>query len=381
MRVITYTPHGALPDLRGFAPAIVASEIARRLGFTSNIHVTAREHGLSAFEVHPSLGEIHRVAEASWNARLRKLLRLDLNPLHAKLAGLCTELQTQLVHAHQIEFPVADFRRRLGKNIPIVVHAHSVRSWNEKLGTADRYLAVSEFTREQLIARGFPENRVSVVPNGADTDLFSPADETTRLGLRTALGIPADCFVLAYVGRKQASKGFVTFLQTLKILHERGLQVRGVCAGPTPADALKEDDYAEREVLRQALIEQKLLADLPALPHHQLVNVYRLADCLLFATQFKGEQHPLVLIEALATGCVVLTTRLAGITETVRHGEQALLLDDAGDCHEAAERIQHIATHPAEYAAMREAGRTLARNRYDWRTIAGQVEQIYFSLL
>ena len=111
------------------------------------------------------------------------------------------------------------------------------------------------------------------------------------------------------------------------------------------------------------------------------MNVYRVADVLLFATRFKGEQHPLVLIEGLATGCAVITSRLAGITETVTDKEHALLLEDASDAQEAAALALDIASNPASYCAMREAGRERARSRYDWRTIAGQVEQLYFSLV
>lgn len=380
MKAATYTPHGALPDLRGFAPAIVAAEISKHLGFTRNIHVTAREAGLGCFDLHPELGAIHRISESTAYTRMRKTLRWDPQPLHARLAHLCKTEQIDLLHAHQIEFPVTDFRRRMGRNIPVVIHAHSVRSWNPGLGLADRYIAVSSFTRDSLIERGFPAERIEVIPNGADTDLFSPADALTRNGLRTALGIAADSFVLAYVGRKQAAKGFVSFLQTLQILTAKGLQVKGVCAGPTPADTLKEAGYAGREHLRQALIADGTLIDLPALPHHQLVNVYRLADTLLFATRFKGEQHPLVLIEALATGCAVITSRLAGITETVSNKEHALLLEDASDAAEAASLVLEIASHPERYTAMRAAGRERARERYDWRIIAGQVEKIYFSL-
>lgn len=380
MKAVTYTPHGALPDLRGFAPAIVAAEISKRLGFTRNLHVTAREAGLGEFDLHPELGEIRRIAEGAAYARMRKTFRFDPQPLHARLARLCQTREIDLVHAHQIEFPVADFRRRVGREMPVVIHAHSVRSWSPELGLADRYIAVSSFTRDSLVERGFPAERIEVIPNGADTDLFSPADATTRNGLRIALGIPAESFVVAYVGRKQASKGFVTFLQALQNLAARGLQVQGVCAGPTPADTLKEEGYAEREVLRRQLIADSVLIDLPALPHHQLVNVYRVADVLLFATRFKGEQHPLVLIEGLATGCAVITSRLAGITETVTDREHALLLEDASDAQEAATLILDIAAHPQQYTAMRTAGRERARSRYDWRTIAGQVEQIYFAL-
>ena len=382
MKIVTYTPHGALPDLRGFAPAIVAGEIAARLGFVRNVHVTAQEEGLSAFEYHPRLGEIHRFREsAAYRFFFKKLSRLNPYPEQARLAKLCQTIRPDLVHAHQIEFPVADFQRRLGRKLPVVVHAHSVRGFAAERGLADRYIAVSEFTRNQLIEKGFPGERIVVVPNGADTDLFSPADEATRNGLRAALGLEAEAFVLAYVGRKQAAKGFVSFLQTLDGLAKRGLRVKGVCAGPIPPDTLREEGYEAREKLRLALIARGLLVDLPALPHHQLVNVYRVADALHFATRFKGEQHPLVLIEGMACGCAVLTSRIAGISETVTHSEQTLLLDEPENPEEAIAYLLDIADHPEKYAPMRVAGRERARSLYDWRAISGRVERIYFELL
>ena len=190
---------------------LAAGEIARHLGFADNVHVTAREGSLTEFGVHPVYGEVYRLDQSpACRLLFRKISRLD---------------------------------------IPIIVHAHSVRSFRADLGVADRYLAVSSFTRDQLIANGFPADKIEVVPNGADSELFSPADEAARQGLRTALGLPMACFVVAYVGRKQAAKGFVTFPQTVEALAARGLHVCGLCAGPIPADTLREDGYAQREAL------------------------------------------------------------------------------------------------------------------------------------
>ena len=78
MKAVTYTPHGALPDLRGFAPAIVAAEISKRLGFTRNLHVTAREAGLGEFDLHPELGEIPRRPDGSVLGTLREWGAVEL---------------------------------------------------------------------------------------------------------------------------------------------------------------------------------------------------------------------------------------------------------------------------------------------------------------
>lgn len=94
-----------------------------------------REGALAEFDVHPVCGEVYRLGE---NPACRFLFRKL-----SRLARLCQTLRPDIVHAHQIEFPVTGFRRLSRLDTPILVHAHSVRSFRAEFGVADRYLAVS----------------------------------------------------------------------------------------------------------------------------------------------------------------------------------------------------------------------------------------------
>ena len=233
-----------------------------------------------------------------------------------------------------------------------------------------------------MIAKGFLADKVEIVPNGADTELFSPAAEAARQGLRTALGLPMKCFVVVCVGRKQVAKGLVTFLQAVEMLAARGIPVRGLCAGPIAADTLREDGYAQREAWRLSLIaDRQGPADRYAGVAASTIGQYLPGcRCVALRLPIQGEQHPSVLIEGLATGCPVITSGIAGISESVSHQEPPILMDDAGDVREAAEHLFKIASYPENYLAMCRNGRDLARRKYDWRAISGQVERIYFSL-
>jgi len=77
MRAAIYVPHGAVPDKRGFAPAIVAWNHARRLKAASPLIISAREHYLSAHEIVDGI-PVYRIGEGRLYRRVfRKMTRLD----------------------------------------------------------------------------------------------------------------------------------------------------------------------------------------------------------------------------------------------------------------------------------------------------------------
>jgi len=380
MHVVTYIPHGAIPDTRGYAPALAAQYLAKHLTSSRNVHVCARESYALTYEVDAEHGPIWRIEEGRLYRRLfRKITRLDPWPLHARLARLLRQQPVDLLHAHQLEFPVADFRRRFGRDLPIVLHAHAVRTFDPKRGLADAYVAVSKFTRDELITRGFPAERIHVVHNGADTDRFAPLAPELREKLRAQFGFEGKR-VLAYVGRKEEQKGYFDFLEALELLARDDVNVRGIAAGSLPPGAERDPAFAPALKRAKELVARGVLVDLPPVAHRELPQIFQIADVLLFPTRFKGEQHPLVLIEALAAGCVVVTNPIAGIPETVGEGTVVFLRKDA-TAVDLAQAAAGVLAHPERFTDMRQKGRALAVERYDWRQQSTQLERIYFSVL
>lgn len=380
MNVVTYTPHGLLPDVRGFAPSLAAQYLARHLLLFRNTHVCGQENHPLSYEDNAELGPIWRLREGRVYRRLfRKMTRLDPWPLHARLARLLKRIPVDLVHAHQLEFPVDDFRRRLGRKIPVVLHAHAVRSFDSSLGMADAYIAVSEFTRDALVQKGFPHERIHVVHNGADVDRFSPATPDDRRHLRTLLGAE-NKRIVAYVGRKVEQKGYFDFIRTLELLAETRSDIRGIAVGALPPNADRDPDVHVGLARVRNLISRGILLDLPPLPHAGVARVMQLADVLLFTTRFSGEQHPMVLIEALATGCVVITTPVAGIPETVDNGSAILLKEQFTPADIFAATLD-VLENPDLYAGMQQRARGRAIDQYDWRRQSVQLERIFFDCL
>jgi len=84
------------------------------------------------------------------------------------------------------------------------------------------------------------------------------------------------------------------------------------------------------------------------------------ADVFVFPTSYRNEGQPLVVLEAMAAGLAIVSTKHRGIPDTVRNGEEALLTDP-GDVDELAGALERLAGDPALRARLGAA----ARVRYE----------------
>lgn len=382
MKLISYVPHGAVPDVRGFSPALAAANIVKHLRFFSPVTVCGNELYPPGLVADAQLGAIFRIEEGSIYRRVfRKLAGLDPHPMHARAARFINRYGADIFHAHQLEFPVNDFLRRLRRPVPVVIHAHAVRTFDPRRGVAEKYIAVSQYTKDNLLKLGYPAARLAVVYNGVDTALFSPASLDEKVKLKALLRLAADAVVLGYIGRKSAAKGYLIFLRTAKRLLADFPRLCIVAAGPTPPDAGQEAEFSSIESEAAALHATGRFIEFPALPHRHLANVYRVMDIFLAPTYFGGEQHPLAVCEALASGCIAVVSDHAGIRETIADNVTGILLPDPRHEQAVTEKVGQIIADIDSFQQLRQSARHFAVNHFDWSIAAGKLEEIYLGIL
>lgn len=387
---ITYVPHGTIPDWRGFSPSIVAQRLGTQFRFFSNSFVCASEIYADKQSASETLGIIRRIGPSPLYTRLfTKWTKLEPYPLDVRLARICEQFKPAVVHAHQLEFPVNRFLKRLSYRPKIVLHAHAVRDFDARLGEADLYLPVSDYTRKLLIERGFPAAKTQVLYNGVDTRSFAPPSASERTDLLQRIGAgalansSAGIRVIGFVGRKEVDKGYLDFLLSVKALQDAGYSVVGLSAGPTPRSAFDHPQWQEQEALRQEMLNptdgRVRLIDLPAIPHKQVQSVYKLIDFFVFPSRFVGEQHPLALLEAMSCGCVVITSPIASVRETVTPDQDGIILPTDWNADSLTSALRGLLDNPQAAEALRQQARVRAMD-FDWSRIAAQLEAYYFSL-
>jgi teichuronic acid biosynthesis glycosyltransferase TuaC len=177
------------------------------------------------------------------------------------------------------------------------------------LRAARRVLAVSESLKQIAVALGVPPPKVRVIPNGVDTGRFFPMD---RSEARRALDLPRDARILLTVGGLNEGKGqhrIVAMLPSLIREHPDLLYV--VVGGARRADSLRP--VLEGLIRYHGLRDHVLLAGERS---HEEIPLW-MGACDVFCLATRSEGWANVLLEALACGRPVVSTRVGGNAEIV----------------------------------------------------------------
>ncbi|MFI9802993.1 glycosyltransferase family 4 protein [Streptomyces sp. NPDC052301] len=301
--------------------------------------------------------------------RLAAPLLLSRTPVGAgwrrQLRRIIEQEGVDLVNGHAPVPLFADAAARAADDTgrPFVLTYHTGRMRKGNL-PADAFLAVYERTvlagtarraREVIcssdyvvadLARLFA-GRAAVVPPGADLDLFAPSP------------LPGEPRVL-FVGsldRHTAYKGLSGLLRTVAELREAGTPVRLEVVG----DGAAAGDYRQRAA-RLGLDEATAVFS-GRLFGEDLAAAYRRARVLALPTSY--DSFPSVLVEAMAAGRPVVTTRVGGIPTLVRHEENGLLVAP-GDRAALRGALTRVLTDRAFADRLAEAGLCHVRAELGW---------------
>lgn len=163
---------------------------------------------------------------------------------------------------------------------------------------ADAIVVNSEAGRRFHVAHGYPQTRMTVIPNGIDVERFRP-DQRLGREVRAGWGVMPEVPLVGLVGRLDPMKDHPTFLQAAARLCRERPDVRFACVGEGPDRyGRKLRELAAGLNLSGRLIWAGARADMPA--------VYNALDVLVLSSAF-GEGFPNVVGEAMACAvpCVV----------------------------------------------------------------------------
>jgi PEP-CTERM/exosortase A-associated glycosyltransferase len=314
----------------------------------------------------------------------------------ARLAGLVERLRPDVLHAHSPvlnAIPALRVGRRFG--LPVVYEVRAF--WEDAavdhgttaegslryratrgletyaLKRADHVTTICEGLRGDIVRRGLPADRVTVIPNAVDADAFAfgaPPD----VALRRVLGLDG-ATVIGFVGSFYAYEGLDLLIAALPEILARRPEARVLLVGGGPQEA------ALRSLAQQLGVADKVVFT-GRVPHADVQRYYSIVDVLAYprhSIRLTELVTPLKPLEAMAQGHLLVASDVGGHRELIRHGETGELFR-AGSASALAEAILALLERRERWPERRARGRAFVEAERTWAASVARYAPIYRAL-
>jgi glycosyltransferase involved in cell wall biosynthesis len=216
------------------------------------------------------------------------------------------------------------------------------------------FQAISESTRDDLVARGVPRAQIVVIQPGIDTTAYTPAMPGRRVAQPTFL----------YIGRLRRYKGVEYAVQALALARESGRDLRLDIAG-------SGEDQTRLVALAARLGIGDSVRFLGRVSEADKLELLRTRWANVFPSCKEG--WGITNVEAAACGTPSLASDSPGLRDSVRHGETGFLVAHA-DPRALADRMLQLARDPALVERLGHQARGFAE-RLSWDLAADETER------
>ncbi len=231
------------------------------------------------------------------------------------------------------------------------------RFWAPRLRAYDRVIVFSPEQRARLAAAGVAPERCVVIPNAVDTAAFCPGPSDLRAGPLRGAGL-----VIGYAGRLDPEKRVERLLQAFT----------RAALPPDTVLLLAGDGQGVRTVERAAAASRRVVYLGRLDTEAALVAFWRAVDC--FCLPSTAEGLSLALLEAMACGCAVLATPMAGAAVA---GAGGRVLAPGGGVAELAAALTELCRDPAEVSRLGALARDRAVRHHGVEPMLDQLLRVY----
>ena len=276
------------------------------------------------------------------------------------------------VHAHWL-IPQGIIQSFVSSNYLVTGHGTDVTSLNKSvikilkhrcLKRSKHITVVSGRLKQELIEiYDIPKGKISVIPMGCDTTIFSPVFRNKEYFKNNVKKN------IIFVGRLAEIKGVKYLIDAMQYV-DANLYIIG-------------KGQLEKELKKQASKYKDRIIFMGPKTHDELVEIYASADIFaapsITAKNGAVEGFGLVIIEAMASGIPVVASRSGGIVDIIEHGENGLLAEEKNS-KELAYRINQLLNDEKLRKKISENSVQTAA-QYDYKQIAAKYRALIDSLI
>ena len=316
-----------------------------------------------------------------------------INALQHRLAEVVEEIKPDIIHAHSPSLN-GEAAARVGKQFGIPV-VYEIRAFWEDAAVdhgsttegslryritrahetriTKRVQAVTticEGLRNDLVMRGIPASKITVIPNAVDVSRFQVGGQADP-ALLHRLDL-VDKRVIGFIGSFYSYEGLSLLLDAIPRVVETRKDIAVLLVGGGPEEERLKTKCSELGISEYVHFTGRM-------PHDEIQDYYNLVDIFVYPRQSMRLTNlvtPLKPLEAMAQGRVVVASDVGGHKELIRDKETGILFK-AGDKEALALSIVDLLKHPERWPELRQAGRDFVEKERTWSASVSRYQDVY----
>ena len=371
----------------------------RKLGWETYHLTSPKQTGCTAAEEEVDGWHFYRTDTGSGLGANKPVLGelMLMRRLEARLLEVAGRVKPHVLHAHSPvlnAIPTIRAGRRLGLPVVYEVRAfwedaavdhgtttegslryratRELESW--ALRRAGHVTTICEGLRSDIVARGIPSDKVTVIPNAVDIESFDFGGNPD-LELKKDLGL-SSCTLVGFIGSFYAYEGLDLLLEALPRILERLPDVRLLLVGGGPQEEALKAQAKNLGIADKVVFTGRV-------PHQEVQRYYDLIDVLAYprhSMRLTDLVTPLKPLEAMAQGRLLVASDVGGHRELIRDGETGMLFR-AGDVASLAETIMKLLAKRDYWTELMHAGRRYVVEERNWARSVANYRHVYERLL
>jgi len=249
------------------------------------------------------------------------------------------KINPEVAHSQTIQMGLPCFLAKKMFGIPYIVYCHGSDvycNWKFKkiisklvLENAEAVVVVTDSMKNKIKEFGFNIKNIFTIPNGIELLEF---ENLSKVAVRKELKINDSEKTILFVGTLKTVKGIKYLIEAIKIVKEKSLKIKLLLVGDG-------EEKKELEKISEKLNLKENIVFVGRVDNGEIPKYMALSD--IFVLPSLSEGLPVVILEAMASGLPIIATKVGGVPDIMKDGENGFLVDPKSPA-QIAEKILYL---------------------------------------